>query len=286
MTGGAEAEAPGGSRPGAETEAPGSGADGSRPEAGAGGTRAHAPAGAARKAAVAPAGARPGPGAPAAPRSLRARNAGAFAAVAAAWLVADLATKAYFDAFSVGEVVAGPFLGLFRFKLVHNTGMAWGMFSDSTLFLGAMSLVVCAVLCVYLFAFSPRAPLVQVLGAALVVAGGVGNAIDRFAQGYVVDFIDLAFMDFPVFNVADIGVTCGFVLFLAGMLLEWRRAEAAAPEGGGGGAAGSGGTGEAAARGGDPGDDAPAAAGGAADGNGPAGGAPAGGGACDGRRGR
>ena len=164
--------------------------------------------------------------------------------------------------------------------------MAWGMFSDSTLFLGAMSLVVCAVLCVYLFAFSPRAPLVQVLGAALVVAGGVGNAIDRFAQGYVVDFIDLAFMDFPVFNVADIGVTCGFVLFLAGMLLEWRRAEAAAPEGGGEGTAGAGGAGGAAARGGGPGDDAPAAAGGSADGNCPAGGVPAGGGAGDGRDGR
>ena len=213
--------------------------------------------------------------------SCRKRNAAVFVAVAAVWLAVDLLTKAYFDGFAPGEVVAGPFLGLFRFKLVHNTGMAWGMFSDSTLFLGAMSLVVCAVLCVYLFAFSPRAPLVQVLGAALVVAGGVGNAIDRFAQGYVVDFIDLAFMDFPVFNVADIGV-----LFLAGMLLEWRRAEAAAPEGGGEGTAGAGGAGGAAARGGGPGDDAPAAAGGSADGNCPAGGVPAGGGAGDGRDGR
>ena len=59
--------------------------------------------------------------------------------------------------------------------------------------------------------------------AGVVVAGGLGNAIDRFALGYVVDFIEPVFIDFPVFNVADIGVTCGFVLFFAGMLWSMRK---------------------------------------------------------------
>ena len=58
------------------------------------------------------------------PASHRKRNAAVFAIVAAVWLAVDLMTKAYFDGFAPGEVVAGPFLGLFRFKLVHNTGMA------------------------------------------------------------------------------------------------------------------------------------------------------------------
>ena len=70
----------------------------------------------------------------------------------------------------------------------------------------------------------------------LVVAGGIGNAIDRFSQGYVVDFIEPVFIDFPVFNVADIGVTCGFVLFLVGVIVSWRHedrlsAELAASDG-------------------------------------------------------
>ena len=52
-----------------------------------------------------------------------------------------------------------------------------------------------------------------------------GNAFDRFTLGYVVDFIEPVFIDFPVFNVADIGVTCGFVLFVAGMILAYRRAD-------------------------------------------------------------
>ena len=166
------------------------------------------------------------------------RNAAVFVAVAAVWLAVDLLTKAYFDGFAPGEVVAGPFLGLFRFKLVHNTGMAWGMFSDSTLALGVMSLLVCVVLALYLLVLSPRASLAQALGVALVVAGGIGNAIDRFSQGYVVDFIDLAFMDFPVFNVADIGVTCGFVLFLVALVVEWRHEDALRAKEGSGGAEG------------------------------------------------
>ena len=58
---------------------------------------------------------------------------------------------------------------------------------------------------------------------ALIVAGGLGNALDRFTLGYVVDFVDTVFISFPTFNVADIGVTCGFVLFFAGMLWSMRK---------------------------------------------------------------
>ena len=43
--------------------------------------------------------------------------------------------------------------------------------------------------------------------------------------GYVVDFVDLSFMDFPVFNIADIGVTCGLVLFLIGWIVRERHHE-------------------------------------------------------------
>ena len=61
----------------------------------------------------------------------------------------------------------------------------------------------------------------------MVVAGGIGNAIDRFLMGYVVDFICADFIDFPIFNVADIGVTCGFVLLFIGLMFFDEDAEAA-----------------------------------------------------------
>lgn len=154
---------------------------------------------------------------------MRRRNLCVFAAVVLLWLAADIATKAVCNGYGLGEVIAGPFLGLVQFRLAHNTGAAWGMFDDSTFALGVMSLLVCAALTAYLVATAKRANLAEVIGVALVVAGGLGNALDRFTLGYVVDFIDTTFIEFPTFNVADIGVTCGFVLFFAGMLWGMRR---------------------------------------------------------------
>lgn len=164
-------------------------------------------------------------------RSERKRNTLVFGIVALAWLALDTLSKSYFNgSYAVGEVITGPLLGLVRFHLVHNTGAAWGMFGDSTFLLGVMSLIVCVLLTVYLFFLVHRPNALQVVGVALVVAGGLGNAFDRFTLGYVVDFIEPVFIDFPVFNVADIGVTCGFVLFLVGVLLTWRRDDRAAAE--------------------------------------------------------
>ena len=109
---------------------------------------------------------------------------------------------------------------------MHNTGAAWGMFGDSTFALGVVSVIVCiAVVLVFLFyerAFGHRATALETCALSLIAAGGIGNAIDRFVNGFVVDFIDLTFMDFPVFNIADIGVTCGFVLLVIGYLLATR----------------------------------------------------------------
>ena len=158
----------------------------------------------------------------------RARSAILFVLVAAAWFALDVATKGWVSGgWQEGDVITGPILGLVRFHLVHNTGMAWGMFGDSTFALGVLSLAVCAVATAYLFAFSSRPNTLETTGIALVVAGGLGNALDRFTLGYVVDFIEPVFIDFPVFNVADIGVTCGFAIFLAGMALAWCREDRA-----------------------------------------------------------
>ncbi|MEA5019670.1 MAG: signal peptidase II [Gordonibacter sp.] len=149
-----------------------------------------------------------------------------FLGVVLVWFCLDVLTKSAINgAYEQGTVITGPILGLVRLHLVYNTGAAWGMFGDSTQVLAVMSLVVCIVLTAYLFFLSPRPSLLETVGVALVVAGGLGNAVDRFTLGYVVDFIEPVFVDFPIFNVADIGVTCGFILFVLGMLLEYRRAD-------------------------------------------------------------
>lgn len=156
--------------------------------------------------------------------AVRRRNMLSFVLVVVVWFMIDLITKGVFNAYEPGQVIAGPFLGIFQFTLVHNTGAAWGVFGDMTLVLGIFSILVCAAVVAYLFFYAPESSFPLVLGGALVVAGGLGNALDRLTLGYVIDFIEPVFINFPVFNVADIGVTCGVVIFIVGLYLEHRRA--------------------------------------------------------------
>ncbi len=151
--------------------------------------------------------------------------------VAGLWLVFDRITKIHFDTYALGQDIAGPFVGIFQFTLVHNTGGAWGVFSGSTLALGVFSLIISAVVAIVVVRYAKRSNWALTLGGALVVAGGIGNAIDRFIQGYVVDFIELSFIDFPVFNIADIGVTCGVVLIFIAAIFFWRADAASEGEG-------------------------------------------------------
>lgn len=149
-----------------------------------------------------------------------------FVLVILAWIVLDRVSKIQFLGMQPGPTIAGPYLGIVDIRLVHNTGAAWGIFADSTFALGIFSAIVCVVLTIYYIATIRQANALTALGFGMVVAGGIGNAIDRFAYGYVTDFIEFSFMDFPVFNVADIGVTVGFVFIIIGLLVMWRRSAA------------------------------------------------------------
>lgn len=147
------------------------------------------------------------------------RTIALFGAIVVVWWLLDRATKLAFDVATPGTVLQRNVLNLFDFRLVHNTGAAWGMFGDSTAALGVFSLIVCAIILIYYLAYRKGASNIpETIALALVFAGGLGNAFDRLTLGYVVDFIQCTFIDFPVFNVADIGVTCGVVLLLLSIL--------------------------------------------------------------------
>ena len=139
-----------------------------------------------------------------------------------AWVVLDQWTKTFFAGVEPGTSFGLVIGGLVNVFLVHNTGAAWGVFAGNPSALGVFSVVVVAVMLAFFFWKAREINVVQTVGIALIAAGGIGNAIDRFAQGYVTDFIAVTFIDFPVFNVADIGVTCGVVVLLVGTVLAWR----------------------------------------------------------------
>jgi len=146
----------------------------------------------------------------------------AFLLIVVLWVLIDQITKRLFVGMQPDGILAGPFMGLVDIRLVHNTGGAWGIFSDSTFGLGIFSLIVCLAIAVFFFVTIKQTSRLQTIAFALIVAGGIGNAIDRFMQGYVIDFIEFSFFDFPVFNVADIGVTCGFALLIISMFVMMR----------------------------------------------------------------
>ena len=106
---------------------------------------------------------------------------------------------------------------------VQNTGAAFSMFSKYTWMLTVISLVMSVVLAAALWKNFFRHPLGK-LPITLLLAGAVGNLIDRMARGFVVDMFNVLFKHFAVFNVADICVVVGgiagalYYLFLADKL--------------------------------------------------------------------
>ena len=134
-----------------------------------------------------------------------------FAAMAAALLALDQWFKLWVvERIPLGE--AQPFLpGVMQLRTVHNYGAAWSSFSGMRgLLLSVTSLIVLAVV-LALAKRIVRHPL-GLLAGHLIIAGGLGNIIDRLRLGYVVDMFDLTFMDYPVFNIADICIVCGCIL--------------------------------------------------------------------------
>lgn len=147
----------------------------------------------------------------------RARRLALFALVAAAVVALDQLSKAAArSALVPGEpVTLVP--GVMDLSLVYNTGAAFSLGEGGgPLFV----LLAAAILVAGLVVAWRRAdvPLPLVLAVAAVAGGGVGNAIDRVALGAVTDFFKTTFVDFAVFNVADIFVTCGVVL---AVILYW-----------------------------------------------------------------
>ena len=116
----------------------------------------------------------------------------------------------------------------FRFQYVRNTGAAFSMLREHPQVLAIIIGVVLLGCVIYMFADLKR-PYSQSVCLAFICAGGIGNLIDRFRFGYVVDFIEPVFMRFAIFNFADMVLTCAVVAWaflLFRQALKERRANA------------------------------------------------------------
>ena len=110
--------------------------------------------------------------------------------------------------------------GIINIVYRKNTGAAFSILSDHVMLLGIISTVFCIGVIVFFLKKKPSNP-VLCTALSLIFAGALGNGLDRIFRGYVIDFIETAFINFPVFNIADISITIGaIVLVIYVMFLE------------------------------------------------------------------
>lgn len=104
---------------------------------------------------------------------------------------------------------------LFYFVHIHNTGAAWGMFSEGSLWLGLLALLVIVSLFIFRKHLELERPIMQYI-IGLLLGGIIGNLIDRFSRGHVIDFIDIHLPGYrwPAFNIADSAICIAVVLYI------------------------------------------------------------------------
>lgn len=124
-------------------------------------------------------------------------------------VVTDRITKIFFSGLlDLGETL--PIIrNVLHMTLVHNTGIAFGLFKDQGIVFIIIPIIAIILLVFNIFYYRNNKELSRtyLVGFSLILGGAIGNLIDRMAYGYVIDFID--FRIWPVFNIADSAITIG-----------------------------------------------------------------------------
>jgi signal peptidase II len=127
-------------------------------------------------------------------------------------LVLDRTTKLWVVKTMAEQQSIPLWAGVFHFTYVLNPGAAFSLFPNSV-WLPWLSLIVSVGL-MGLAWFGARLPRWEQWGYGFVLSGALGNGIDRFVQGKVIDFLDFRLINFPIFNLADVFINVGIVCLL------------------------------------------------------------------------
>ncbi|WP_317912145.1 signal peptidase II [Carnobacterium maltaromaticum] len=140
-------------------------------------------------------------------------------ALAAVILVIDQITKYVvvnnIDLYEVKEVIPG----ILSWMYIRNTGAAWSILEGQMWFFYIITFAV-VIAVIYIMQKYAKGNWLFSLGLSLILAGALGNFIDRLRLGYVVDMIRLDFMNFPIFNVADMSLSIGVAVIILYVFLD------------------------------------------------------------------
>ena len=106
---------------------------------------------------------------------------------------------------------------LLNLNLVKNKGAAFSLFSNSTTLLTIISILASLIIITIIIRFPPRSYW-NTIGLSYLLGGTVGNGIDRLLKGYVLDFLEVLPINFPIFNIADISINIAIICFLIDQL--------------------------------------------------------------------
>lgn len=116
--------------------------------------------------------------------------------------------------------------GVFELNYLENRGAAFGLFQDQKIFFIIVTVIIVAFLCWFYHRIPDgRRHFWMKLAVVVCLAGALGNFVDRMVNSYVVDFFYFKLIDFPIFNVADIYVTCSAVFFVILYIFYYKEAD-------------------------------------------------------------
>lgn len=140
-------------------------------------------------------------------------------------IVFDMLTKKYIygycDAVSDIKIIDK----VIRFTAVENTGAGFGILKNQTGALTAISFISSIVLIIFIFYSYPRRNKLLRSALVMIIAGAIGNLIDRMVLGYVRDFVYFELIDFAIFNFADSFLTIGTALLILYILIFYSKEE-------------------------------------------------------------
>jgi signal peptidase II len=123
-------------------------------------------------------------------------------------VIIDLITKIFLDNKYIDVID-----GVLSFKSTHNTGAAWSILSEHTWILIVITIIFLVGFIYYdISTLKKNKSFLYTISFSMILGGAIGNLIDRIFLGYVRDFICLDFMNFPIFNFADIMLVIGVIL--------------------------------------------------------------------------
>lgn len=130
-------------------------------------------------------------------------------------LILDRVSKIY----AINNFIENPISGkILNFTYLENRGAAFGILQNNRFFFLILTIAIVGFLIYYFIKNYKKNNKILNIAIAFIIAGALGNFYDRLFNAYVVDFIEFAFVKFPVFNVADIFVTLGSGLLIIYMI--------------------------------------------------------------------